>query len=124
MSLTTTIGLFVLLMIGAFVGGCVRGEHNGETERMALIAQRDNAIASANACGAVLAEVNAQDEANQAAWNRAQSKALNAAAAAKAAAEVAEAEAARATGALLAAKQTPACKIQLETVLCASIPLL
>ncbi|WP_337055027.1 hypothetical protein [Pseudoxanthomonas sp. USHLN014] len=118
-----------------FIGGCKHGAASklAEAERTVTAAQgeRDKAkensasyLASANACGASLANVNRETELAQqraAEWKRAADIADARAAQARADAAAA---AAKADKALQAAKAKPACASQLAMQLCPEIPLL
>lgn len=118
------LGVVVLGVAFGWLGGCMRGEHNGETERMALIALRDNAIASANVCGETLGRINEETTRGMREAEARAQRGEQAVTAAEKAAAQARAKAALATGALQAAKRQPTCRAQLEVELCPAIPLL
>ncbi len=54
MNLIEAIGLATIGMAVAFVGGCIKGEHKGETERMVLSAKVQNANGNIEACAVSL----------------------------------------------------------------------
>ncbi len=128
-------GLVILLAGGLFVAGCQRGEDRAAAKAQASIAkaekQRDDARAesaenlrAANACGALLEQVNDQTQASINAAELARKAAAEAARRAEAAAAEGQRRATAAEKELQAAKTRPACRSQLEIQLCDSIPLL
>jgi len=96
----------------------------GEEARAALATQLANAKAQATTCAASLATVNAEAERGIREAESRAARGLRAAEEAIADAKRAESEAARARGALAAAKRVPVCRAQLEVPLCDDIPLL
>lgn len=127
--------LAVLLAGGLFVTGCQRGEDRQAAKDQDTIAkaekQLDKAEAdaaenlrAANACGALLEQVNDQTQASIDAAELARKAAAEAARRAEAAAAEGQRRATAAEKALQAAKTKPACRSQLEMQLCDSIPLL
>lgn len=128
-------GLWALLAGGLFVAGCQRGEDRAAAKAQASIAkaekQRDEArdqaaenLRAANAAGELLQEVNRQTQASIDAAARQKAAADEAARRAEAVAADSRRRADAAEKALQAAKNTPACRSQLEMALCDSIPLL
>ncbi len=128
-------GLLAVLAGGLYVSGCQRGEDRTTAKAEASITkaneQRDEArkdaaenLRAANACGALLQQVNDQTQASIDAAELARKAAAEAASRAEAAAAEGQRRATAAEKALQAAKTTPACRSQLEIQLCDSIPLL
>lgn len=128
-------GLWCLLAGGLFVTGCNHGKDSQAAKSQKAVTkaeqQRDEALASAaenlraaNACGLLLKDVNRQTEAaiNAAASQRA--AADEAASRAVAAAAESQRRATAAERALQESKTQPACRQQLEQMLCDAIPLL
>lgn len=127
--------LWALLAGGLFVAGCQRGEDRAAAKAQASIAkaekQRDDArdqaaenLRAANAAGELLQEVNRQTQASIDAAEAARKASDAAARRAEAAAAEGQRRATAAEKALEAAKTQPACRAQLEQILCDSIPLL
>lgn len=127
--------LWALLAGGLFVAGCQRGEDREAAKAQASIAkaekQRDDArkdaaenLRAANAAGELLQEVNRQTQASIDAAEAARKASDAAARRAEAAAAEGQRRATAAEKALEAAKTQPACRAQLEQILCDSIPLL
>lgn len=124
MNPVTAIGVLVLLLVAAFVGGCYRGEHNGETDRLVLQAQAEIGRAELASCAHSLSSVNDATARGIAEADARAARGARAAADAEAEALRAQADAAAALEALARAKRTPTCAAQLEVSLCDSIPLL
>ncbi len=129
------LGLWCLLAGGLYVAGCQRGEDRqaaADREQIGAVQrQLDGARAeaaenlrAANAAGQLLQEVNRQTQASINAAEVARKAAAAAASRAEAAAAEGQRRATTAEKALQAAKNTPACRSQLEMELCSSIPLL
>jgi nucleoid-associated protein YgaU len=128
-------GLVALLAGGLFVAGCQRGEDRqaaADREQVESVQrQLDGARAeaaenlrAANAAGELLQEVNRQTQASIDAAEAARKASDAAARRAEAAAVEGQRRATAAEKALQAAKTQPACRAQLEQILCDSIPLL
>ena len=124
-----------LLAGGLFVAGCQRGEEKAAAKAESSITkaneQRDDArkdaaenLRAANACGQLLSDINDQTQRSIDDAARAKAAAEQAASRAEAAAVAGQRRAAAAEKALQDAKNTPACRSQLEMQLCDSIPLL
>ncbi|HEL2957092.1 TPA: hypothetical protein UL931_000289 [Stenotrophomonas maltophilia] len=129
------LGLWCLLAGGLFVAGCQRGEDRqaaADREQVeSMQRQLDGARAeaaenlrAANAAGELLQEVNRQTQASIDAAEAARKASVAAAQRAEAVAADGLRRATAAEKALQAAKTQPACRAQLEQILCDSIPLL
>ena len=129
------LGLWCLLAGGLFVAGCQRGEDRqaaADREQVeSMQRQLDGARAeaaenlrAANAAGELLQEVNRQTQASIDAAEAARKASDAAAQRAEAVAADGLRRATAAEKALQAAKTQPACRAQLEQILCDSIPLL
>lgn len=124
MRLIEAIGLIALASLIAFVGGCVKGQHEGETERMVLSAQVQNANSNVEACAVSLEALQQQareDIARAEEYADAGKQALEDVvrenlAMADQLSEVERQEA--------QARLEPTCREQLEVELCPSVPLL
>lgn len=127
--------LWVLLAGGLFVAGCNHGKDSqaqkyqrqisvADLERDKAKAEAKDNLRDANACGALLADVNRQTQRQIDDAARAKSAAEQAADRAEQAAKASQSRATAAEKALQAAKTTPICRSQLEMALCADIPLL
>lgn len=100
------------------------GLAKGEEARAELAAQLATAKAKATTCAGTLNRINDETARGVAEAEERARAAEGAALIADKAAKDAEAEAAKALGALTAAKRTPTCRAQLEMPLCDAIPLL
>ncbi|MDZ5815096.1 hypothetical protein U4I65_08625 [Stenotrophomonas maltophilia] len=129
------VALWCVLAGGLFVGGCNHGtDRQVERGRDALAkvekardaAQSDAAenLRAVNACGQLLSDINDQTQRSIDDAARAKAAAEQAASRAEAAAVAGQRRAAAAEKALQDAKNTPACRSQLEQKLCDAIPLL
>ncbi len=129
------VGLWCLLAGGLFVAGCNHGKDRQSQKDLATIAESDKArgraeadaaenLRAANACGALLAEVNRQTQRAIDEAQRQQAAAKQAADQAQAEAQKSQRRAAQAEKSLQAAKTQPVCRQQLEQTLCDAIPLL
>lgn len=128
-------GAAVLVLSVVLVSGCNLGEDRQAARDQGridnLVRARDGAQAeaaenlrAANACGQLLSDINDQTQRSIDDAARAKAAAEQAASRADAAAVAGQRRAAAAEKALQDAKTTPACRSQLEVLLCESIPLL
>lgn len=129
------VGLWVVavgavLLLGARLGSDYRAKKDqaliaaAEKQRDRAQAAADENLRAANACGALLEEVNRQTQLAIDESARQQKAAQEAARLAEAAAAQSQRRATQAEQALQAAKNQPGCRQQLEQTLCDAIPLL
>ncbi|HGM4743967.1 TPA: hypothetical protein ACKQCT_001747 [Stenotrophomonas maltophilia] len=129
------VGLWVaavgtVLLVGARLGSDYRSKKDqaliaaAEQQRDKAQANADENLRAANACGALLREVNRQTQLAIDESARQQKAAQAAADLAEAAAVQSQRRATQAEQALQAAKTQPGCRQQLEQTLCDAIPLL
>lgn len=119
-----------ILLMGARLGSDYRAKRDqaliaaAEKQRDQARADADENLRAANACGALLKEVNRQTQLAIDESARQQKAAQEAAHLAEAAAAQSQRRATQAEQALQAAKNQPGCRQQLEQTLCDAIPLL
>lgn len=124
MPLMHALAIAVLAAFLAFVGGCVKGKHASESDRMVLAAQLQIANGNVDACAASLSEFrdHAADELSKAEGHeQATAQALESVVKENLALSDQLWQAERA---LSMAMQESTCRQQLEMELCPSVPLL
>ena len=124
MPLMHALAIAVLAAFLAFVGGCVKGKHASETDRMVLAAQLQIANGNVDACAASLADARGHAEAElekAAGHEQATAQALETVV--KENLALAD-KLGKAEQDLAMAMGEPTCRQQLEMELCAAVPLL
>lgn len=124
MRIVEVIGLCAVIALASFVGGCLKGKYEGETERMTLEAQVELGNANIEACVVSLAAM--QDQAAGEIARAQEQEQATALAVEQLAAEnlgISE-RLADAERRLALSREEPGCREQLEATLCPSVPLL
>lgn len=124
MPLMHALAIAVIAAFLAFVGGCVKGEHDSETDGMALAAQLNIANGNVDACAASLTEARGHAEAElekAAGHEQATAQALETVV--KENLALAD-QLWQAERELAGARKEATCRQQLEVELCAAVPLL
>lgn len=124
MPLMHALAIAVLAAFLAFVGGCVKGKHASESDRMVLAAQLQIANGNVDGCAASLAEARDHSEAElEKAAGQEQATAQALETVVKENLALAD-QLWQAERELAGARKEPTCREQLEVELCAAVPLL